>query len=565
MKKLTDMTPPARVRCAIYTRKSSEEGLDQRFTSLEAQREACEAFVKSQAEQGWTAVPTAYDDGGFSGGTLKRPALERLLADIAAGKVQIVVVYKVDRLTRALADFAKLVERFDAHGVSFVSVTQPFNTTTSMGRLTLNVLLSFAQFEREVTGERIRDKLAASKRKGLWMGGVPPVGYLAKERALVVDPPEAARVREIYRTYLKLGCVRRLKETLDKRGWVTPKRTTRRVGAGGHRPFARGHLYRILRNPIYVGKIVHHGEESAGLHTGIVDPTLWAAVQARLAAHRQVRRAKSTAPGPSLLVGLVFDASGARLTPTHATKGSKRYRYYVARSLHEGGRKSTPDALRLPAPALEGAVVNALVRFLADEAQVAAALGPLDVRTTRARLVEAHRLAIALSAADGATSRLALIQRLIRRITVEPTHLTIVVRLAALRGAGPQVATDDGTTALEVPIAWARRGRAIRLVLPGTDISTRPEPDATLVALLAKAQDWFARLASGRRDSIHAIAHEERVSSSYVTRVIYCAFLAPELVTRIGAGDSPPALTATRLLRAVPLPVDWRDQRARFG
>ena len=563
--------PPANVRCAIYTRKSSEEGLDQRFTSLEAQREACEAYVKSQVEQGWTAVATLYDDGGFSGGTLARPGLQRLLADIAAGKVQIVVVYKVDRLTRALADFAKLVERFDAHGVSFVSVTQPFNTTTSMGRLTLNVLLSFAQFEREVTGEQIRDKLAASKRKGMWMGGVPPLGYLAKERALVVDAPEAARVRDIYKTYLKLGCVRRLKETLDRRGWLTPKRTTRRAGAGGNRAFSRGHLYRILRNPIYVGKIVHQGEESAGLHRGIVDPELWAAVQATLAAHRQVRRTRSTAAAPSLLAGLVFDPTGARFTPTHATKGGRRYRYYIGRNLHEGGRKSAPDALRLPAHELEGAVVGALVGFLTDDAQVAAALGRLEARTVRARLVEAHRLAIVLSApwapaAETAVSRIALVQRLVARITVEATRLTIIVRLAALRGpADNTVATDEGTTVLDVPLAWARHGRAVRLILPGAKVLASRDPDVTLVALLAKAQDWFGRLTSGRRDSIQAIAREEHVSTSYVTRVIYCAFLAPELVTRIASGDAPAALTATRLLRAVPLPIGWSEQRARLG
>jgi hypothetical protein len=370
--------------------------------------------------------------------------------------------------------------------------------------------------------------------------------------------------------------VRRLKETLDRRGWVTPKRRTRRAGAGGRRPFSRGHLYRILRNPIYVGKIMHHGEESAGQHTGIVEPKMWAAVQATLAAHRQVRRTRTTAAAPSLLAGLVFDASGARLTPTHATKGTRRYRYYVARSLHEGGRASAPDALRLPAHGLEESVVSALVRFLTDDAQVAAALGAIEARPMRARLVEARRLAIALSAtqapaAGDAASRIALVQRLVARITVEATRLAIVVRLAALRGPATDAvttdmaATDDGTTELDVPLAWTRRGRAIRLILPGTGTPAAPEPDATLVALLAKAEDWFARLASGRRDSIQAIAREEHVSSSYVTRVIYCAFLAPELLTRFRAGDAPATLTATRLLRAVPLPADWDEQRAALG
>ena len=326
---------------------------------------------------------------------------------------------------------------------------------------------------------------------------------------------------------------------------------------------------------------MHHGEESVGQHAGIVEPKMWAAVQATLASHGQVRRTRTTAAAPSLLAGLVFDASGARLTPTHATKGTRRYRYYVARSLHEGGRASAPDALRLPAHGLEESVVHAVVRFLTDDAQVGAALGAIEARTMRARLVEAHRLAIALSAtqepaAVDAASRIALVQRLVARITVEATTLVIVVRLAALRGpAGDAAATDTaatddgeidaGTTELDVPLAWTRRGRVIRLILPSTGIPATPEPDATLVALLAKAEEWFARLASGRCDSIQAIAREEHVSSSYVTRVIYCAFLAPDLVTRIAAGDAPATLTATRLLSAVPLPADWGEQRARLG
>ena len=236
--------------CAIYTRKSSEEGLEQGFNSLDAQREACEAFILSQKAQGWKATG-AYDDGGYSGGNVERPGLQRLLADIKAQRVRVIVVYKVDRLTRSLADFAKLVELFDAHGVSFVSVTQQFNTTSSMGRLTLNVLLSFAQFEREVTGERIRDKIAASKRKGMWMGGFSPLGYVPHERSLTIDEPQAARVREIFQRYLDLGSVGRLQAELDERGWTTPVRQGRRPGGG--RPFSRGHLYRILANPIYIG------------------------------------------------------------------------------------------------------------------------------------------------------------------------------------------------------------------------------------------------------------------------------------------------------------------------
>ena len=290
--------------CAIYTRKSSEEGLEQDFNSLDAQREACEAYILSQKAQGWKAVG-CYDDGGFSGGNVERPGLQRLLADIELRRVKVVVVYKVDRLTRSLADFAKLVELFDAHGVSFVSVTQQFNTTTSMGRLTLNVLLSFAQFEREVTGERIRDKIAASKRKGMWMGGFAPLGYVPHERTLAVDEPRAQRVREIFQLYLELGCVRRLKLEMDARGWKTPSEQGKRPGGG--RAFTRGHLYRLLSNPVYIGGISHKGEVHPGQHQAIVAQDVWQAAQVQLAQNAQGHSDRIDAAEPSLLAGLLQD------------------------------------------------------------------------------------------------------------------------------------------------------------------------------------------------------------------------------------------------------------------
>ena len=268
------------IACAVYTRKSSEEGLDQGFNSLDAQREACEAFIVSQKVQGWRFAG-CYDDGGFSVATWSALPCNGCWRDIATRRVNVVVVYKVDRLTRSLADFAKLVELFDAHGVSFVSVTQQFNTTSSMGRLTLNVLLSFAQFEREVTGERIRDKIAASKRKGMWMGGFSPLGYAPHERTLVIDEPQAERVREIFQRYLDMGSVKDLKDELDRRGWTTPVREGKRIGGG--RPFTRGHLYRMLANPIYVGRIQHNGVHHQGLHPAIVAPPVWDQVQALLA------------------------------------------------------------------------------------------------------------------------------------------------------------------------------------------------------------------------------------------------------------------------------------------
>ena len=312
------------VRCAIYTRKSSEEGLEQEFNSLQAQREACEAFITSQRHEGWVCLPKAYADGGFSGATTDRPALQRLLADIAAGRVDIVVVYKIDRLTRSLTDFAKIVEIFDARGASFVSVTQQFNTTTSMGRLTLNILLSFAQFEREVIGERIRDKIAASKKKGMWMGGIPPLGYRAQDRKLVIAEGEAEIVRAIFRRYAELASVRLLKAELEARGIKSKSWTSASGRLIGDKPFSRGALYLMLQNRLYRGEIVHKGQSHPGEHPPIIDPPLWDAVQGQLGNNTAERNSGTCTRQPSLLAGMLFDGDGNRMTPTHAiNKGTR--------------------------------------------------------------------------------------------------------------------------------------------------------------------------------------------------------------------------------------------------
>src|SRR3954462_3353951 len=340
------------LRCAVYTRKSSEEGLEQEFNSLHAQREACEAFIRSQRHEGWVCLPQSYDDGGFSGGTMDRPALQQLLSDIQAGKVDVVVTYKIDRLTRSLADFAKITEILEARGVSFVSVTQQFNTTTSMGRLTLNVLLSFAQFEREVAGERIRDKIAASKKKGWWMGGMPSLGYRVEDRKLIVIPAEAETVREIFGRYVALGSVRLLQQELEARG-ITSKSWTSSTGRHwGGKPIARGALYLLLQNRIYRGEIVHKEQHYPGEHQAIVDPELWELAQAKLAANAVERSTGERAKNPSLLTGLLFDGDGNRMTPTHAVKNGRRYRYYVSHPLVPGTRATSPNGMRVPAPAI---------------------------------------------------------------------------------------------------------------------------------------------------------------------------------------------------------------------
>ena len=369
------MSPASKrlVRCAIYTRKSSEEGLEQSFNSLDAQREACQAFITSQSQEGWRALPGHYDDGGYSGGTMERPALQRLLKDVDDGKIDIIVVYKVDRLTRSLADFAKIVEALDVRGVSFVSVTQQFNTTTSMGRLTLNVLLSFAQFEREVTGERIRDKIAASKRKGMWMGGRVPVGYDVKERKLIVNPEGADLVRRLFRLYLELGSVLKLKAHLDLEGIRSKERASPTGEKSGGTSYSRGALYRVLQNRIYVGEIPHRGNIYPGQHAGIIPTELWEQVQAQLRSDSQGRRNGLKANCPSLLLGLLHDGQGNRFTPSHTVKNGKRYRYYVCQEKVDADgaqRKRT----RIPAHDVERQVVLRLQAFLQSASEVMAEL-----------------------------------------------------------------------------------------------------------------------------------------------------------------------------------------------
>ena len=360
------MSTPASFRCAIYARKSTEEGLDQNFNSLDAQRESCSAYIMSQASLGWRAVPKHYDDGGISGGTMERPALQDLLADIQSGKVDVVVVYKIDRLTRSLMDFARIVDVFDAHEVSFVSVTQQLNTLSSMGRLTLNVLLSFAQFEREVTAERIRDKIAASKKKGMWMGGAVPLGYRVDNRKLVIQGEEAETVRQIFRLYLEAGSVRRLNEKLDELGVLTGIRARRNGTSSGGKPFSKGHLYWLLSNPIYVGDIRHREKIAKGQHQAIIGRELWDAVQLQIKQQTASPvRSSGRLRQKSLLCGLIYDETGDRLTPSHAVKDGRRYRYYISQRLVQARRRDQAG-WRLPGEELEATVIAAIKCLLKD-------------------------------------------------------------------------------------------------------------------------------------------------------------------------------------------------------
>lgn len=569
--------------CAIYTRKSSEEGLEQGFNSLDAQREACEAYVLSQQHEGWRLREDRYDDGGYSGGTLVRPALQRLLEDIALKRVQVVVVYKVDRLTRSLADFAKIVERFDAQGVSFVSVTQQFNTTSSMGRLTLNVLLSFAQFEREVTGERIRDKIAASKQKGLWMGGIAPMGYRAEGsvgmRTLVIDEVGASLIRHIYSRYLALGCVRSLKQELDAACVVTPGQIAQSGRVFGGRPFSRGQLYRMLSHPIYLGQTVHHDQVYAGQHAAIVDEDLWEAVQVKLAENRQGYQARRSSPSSSLLTGLVVDGQGQRLVPSHSQKQSRRYRYYVSEPLITGVREAAPAGMRLPAQELETVVLDALGSWLTDANAMLSALEPTPA-AIQGLLARAKSLAHALEApaqhdaesslssrTEASAQRYAVVQALVERVVVLVDAVQIHVRVAVLREGkrGKQPLASLPVVRLEVPVHVQRCGLSNRLLIQGSHQARLQAVNGRLIQQLAKGHDWLEQLTSGKVRSLGEIGTREGVQNSYVTHVIYRAFLAPDIVRAILAGTQPAYLHLEMLRKLLPLPVDWAEQRTVLG
>ena len=479
----------AGTRCAIYTRKSSEEGLEQEFNSLDAQREACEAYVLSQKGAGWVVLPDMYDDGGISGGTLERPALQRLLTDIAAGRIDTVVVYKVDRLTRSLGDFAKIVDAFDAKGVSFVSVTQQFNTTTSMGRLTLNMLLSFAQFEREVTGERIRDKIAASKQKGMWMGGVVPLGYDVADRKLVINAGEADTVRHIFRCYAILKSVNALKDDLEADDIASKARINRFGRSSGGAAINRGALYRMLQNRIYRGEIAHKGKCHLGLHEPIVDEALWNEVQLALALNRVERVSRSTAASPSLLASLVYDESGDRMSPTHANKKGTRYRYYVSQSLIKGTRPKAPgNACRVPAADLETLVEDRICALLRNGAAIFDSGGdaPAHVGASKGLIAQAAALAQRWPTL-AATDKRMILQVLVERIDVRPATVDIIIRptlLQAVTDAHADFAklatsnvADVPTQSLSVPAIVRRTGIEMKLLIQGSANTKHQEPD----------------------------------------------------------------------------------------
>lgn len=499
------------VRCAIYTRKSTEHGLELEFNSLDAQREACEAYIKSQASQGWRVLPQPYDDPAYSGGNLDRPALKQLLADIESGLIDVIVVYKIDRLTRSLADFAKLVETFDRKSISFVAVTQQFNTTSSMGRLTLNVLLSFAQFERELASERVRDKVAASRRKGKWTGGTVPLGYMAKDKKLIINPKEAETVRTIFKQYLELKSFGQLVQDLDRRGIVTKCRDTKVPKYRGGIPFTYGPLAHVLKNRVYLGE-VHHGDKwYPAEHKPILDQKTFDQVQTLLAENRVTTQTRRSTSG-ALLAGKLCDDRGNRMSPSFTVKNGIRYRFYISRALMRGRKAQAGSVARIPAQFIEDIVITAIRERFALDAQTA------DDQL-RSYIVDS-----------------------VAKVVVYPK--TITIRLQ-----------PDDADAIEVPWqAPVKNGPA--LAPPSTDTG---QPDPKLLQAIVRAHAWLRDLQLGKFDSVEALAAAVKLHPKVVRQELRYAFLAPSITEAILNGDQSQALTLARIPKT--LPLAWSEQR----
>lgn len=555
---------PKQVRCAIYTRKSTEEGLEQAFNSLDAQREACAAYIVSQRHEGWVPVPDIYDDGGFSGGNMERPGLKRLLAEVEAGRVDVIVVYKVDRLTRSLSDFARIVDVLDDAGASFVSITQSFNTTTSMGRLTLNVLLSFAQFEREVTGERIRDKIAQSKAKGMWMGGTVPLGYDVRDRKLVINEAEATTVRHIYSRYLALGCGQLLIEELRRDGYRTKHRPQTSGRGRGGVPFERGSLFYLLSNRMYLGEIGHKGKHFSGEHPAILDHQLWTAVQAQIERNRTKPARPNRRTESSLLTGLVTDGEGRRMTPTHAVKGARRYRYYVTHSA-ELVRDSAP-AWRVPAHDLETVVVTRLKALFTDRRELRRLVNSIDQSAAALHLAFTTGTVLA-GRLDAPEQRRSLVTELVTSISLTELHVAIGVSskalLTRLRICGDEHVAQDDDLLLVAPATRQRAGKEVRLLIPGGE-PPRDLGDTKLLAMFAEALTARETLLANPERTVEQMAREMGVCRVRLGCLLRLAFTAPAIIQAVAEPDTKTNIAAEAISK-VSLPLCWSRQRALLG
>ena len=544
-----------RLRCAVYTRKSTEEGLDKAFNSLDAQREACEAYILSQQHEGWKALPDLYDDGGFSGGSMERPALRQLLADVKAGKIDIVVVYKIDRLTRALADFAKIVDVLDQAEASFVSVTQAFSTTTSMGRLTLNVLLSFAQFEREVGAERIRDKIAASKAKGMWMGGGVPLGYEAKDRKLLVVPHEAATLRDVMSRYLASDSIRTLVEDLRRDGFVSKRRVMKDGSVRGGVPFKRGALAYMLSNRIYVGEVVHKDKVYPGEHDAIVSRETFDAVQAKLA-DRTASTDGAVRKRVSLLAGMIRDDHGRPMSPCHTRNHRRRYSYYAS-SMNDDA--SSP-ALRLPAGELELSVRNTIAEWLRDGnrmRELAAGRSAEDIeRMFKCCSDLATRIATA-SIADARTQ----MEQMAVQVLVTATGASASFELSAIGSMAGLTDISETRIGIAIPTIQSNYGHEPRLRLEPAGLSsiTRDERLIELIARAFSAREQLLDLDQHQLDTLPV------AKLRHLQRTARVSYLDPTIIRAILGGTQPSRLSARSLWRMSDLPLDWADQRQVLG
>jgi site-specific DNA recombinase len=544
-------TRKASLRCAIYTRVSTENGLEQEFNSLDNQREASEAYIRSQAHEGWKLIRDRYDDGGFSGGSIDRPALARLLDDVRARRVDVIVVYKVDRLTRSLADFAKLVELFDEHDVSFISVTQAFNTTTSMGRLTLNMLLSFAQFEREITGERIRDKVAASKKRGIWMGGAVPFGYRVENRALHIVEEHAEFVCTLFKRYLDIGSVVRLKAALDAENVRLPVRV---VGTGkttGGGLISRGHLYWILSNPIYVGRLRHRRQIHDGVHAAIVDQETWDRVQRRLEQQTQPR-ADPRHNAESFLAGKLYDDRGNRMGPSHAAKGGRRWRYYVSRAILTGRKSGAGSVVRVPAAQIEKQVFDAVNLALASnrsidgQARVGTSANAIGAHPTTGEPI--RDFSIHEKVLDA-----------IERVTIGATQIEIQLSDA--------VAISDEDRTLTLPRARPSPYQRREIIQGESELRSPIRPmrvraRAVFAQSMRHAHRWLDELVSDPRQTIEAIAAREHKSERSIRMTLSLAFVAPPVVDAAIEGRLPRGFGTKRLMD---LPIVWSHQWTALG
>jgi site-specific DNA recombinase len=528
-------------RCAIYTRKSHEEGLEQEYNSLDAQRDACESYIKSQAHEGWTLVKKHYDDGGFSGGNLKRPALQEILEDIRDDKVDVIVVYKIDRLTRSLMDFSNIIEVLDNAEASFVSVTQHFNTTSSMGRLTLNVLLSFAQFEREITGERIRDKIASSKKRGMWMGGHPPLGYDVTAKKLILNAKDANDVRTIFERYVALESVTDLANDLQKRNITTKRWTSENGKKHGGEFYKRGALYRLLQNRLYRGEIDYKGNIYPGLHKAIIFKPLWDAVQERMESNRRKKEAAKSKKSPYLLEGLIHDSRGNIMSPTYSIKkGNRRYPYYVSASLNGKRKGATADVPRVPA-----LPINDLVR---------------------------DRIATIMALDNYKEVDRDLTNRIIKKVSIykdiveiEVDHTVPNADCNRLKGSDDTLTRLGLHTHIRISATLRLHSRKLALINPaGNSLTTIQEPDTILIKNLALAYKWRESLEQGKFRTLQQIADVEECTERFIRKIIPMAYLAPDIIESILEGRQPASFDLKKF-QENRLPLSWQEQRRLLG